>query len=305
MALTSIITVNFHQPEVTLDLLNSIDLYYSKANIEIILVDNGSAKDNEGYFRKHHPNLIYLRSEKNLGFAGGNNLGILKSSGEFIFLLNNDIEITNGVIEELVDTLQENSHVGIISPKINYFDDKKMIQYAGFTAMNYFTCRNECIGQYEHDDQQHDHQVKATGYVHGAAMMIRREVLKNAGLMSENFFLYYEEMDWCDQIRKAGYQVWINTNALIYHKESISVGKNSLLKEYFMNRNRILFMRRNAGPGQRLVFYLYFAMVVTPRNILKYIFSGNTKFISVLFKAINWNLTNKVTSSTLGYPIGK
>ena len=303
MILISIITVNFHQPEVTLALLKSINLHHSKTNIEIILVDNGCAEDNEAYFKAHRHDLVYIRSELNLGFAGGNNLGIQQAKGDYLFLINNDTEITQGLIDQLLQTLEDNPQAGIISPKINYFEDKKMIQYAGFTPMNYYTCRNSCIGQFQHDAGQYDDIIGPTGYVHGAAMMIRRETLNKSGLMAENFFLYYEEVDWCERIKKGGYQIWINTNALIYHKESISVGKNSALKEFFMNRNRILLVRRNAKLQQRLVFYLYFIFFVTPRNIIRYLASGTPHFIPVLFRAIWWNIVNNTISTKLGFKL--
>jgi hypothetical protein len=173
----------------------------------------------------------------------------------------------------------------------------------GFTEMNYFTARNNCIGQFETDNGQYDHLTGPTGYAHGAAMMIKKECIEKAGLMAENFFLYYEEMDWCDRIKKAGYQVWLVTNALIYHKESVSVGKVSALKEYFMNRNRILFIRRNAPLVASIVFYFYFILFVTPRNVLNYLKNGHRDFIRWLFKAIWWNITESKESKNLGYPI--
>lgn len=303
MALVSIITVNYHQPQVTLELLKSIKRFYAQANIEIILVDNGCDYNNAEFYREEWNELQYIQSLKNVGFAGANNLGIQRAKGEFLFLVNNDTEFTENLIEELVETMNENPTIGIISPKINYFDDKHVIQYAGFTPMNFFTCRNKCIGQHERDSSQYADIKHQTGYVHGAAMMTRTEVIQRAGLMSENFFLYFEEMDWCEQIKQAGYEVWVNTNALIFHKESISVGKNSALKEYFMNRNRILFIRRNATTIVRLLFYAYFALVVTPRNVIRYIKEGRTDFILVLFSAIKWNIFNRITSIKLGYPI--
>jgi hypothetical protein len=110
-------------------------------------------------------------------------------------------------------------------------------------------------------------------------------------------------MDWCDRIKKAGYQVWLVTNALIYHKESVSVGKVSALKEYFMNRNRILFIRRNAPLVARTLFYFYFILFVTPRNVLNYFKNGHRDFIRWLFKAIWWNITESKESKKLGYPI--
>jgi GT2 family glycosyltransferase len=121
--------------------------------------------------------------------------------------------------------------------------------------------------------------------------------------MAEHFFLYYEEIDWCDRIKQAGYTIWLVTGALIYHKESVSVGRVSTLKEYFMNRNRILFIRRNAPLGSRLFFYVYFILIVTPRNIIKYITGGHSDFIKWLFKAIWWNITQSKDSKKLGYPL--
>lgn len=303
MSLISIITVNFNQHEATLALLKSIHQYYANANIEIILVDNGSDYNNESYYKLDGQQIIYIRSEVNLGFAGGNNLGIVQAKGNYLFLVNNDTEFTEGLIEQLTHLLDANPAIGMVSPQINYYDDKNIVQYAGFTPMNYYTCRNACIGQFETDNGQYTNQVKPTGYVHGAAMMIRTSAVRKAGAMAENFFLYYEEMDWCDTIRRAGFQTWINTNALIYHKESLSVGKNSALKEFFMNRNRILFIRRNAKLHQRLFFYCYFTLFVVPRNIIKYLKSGTSNFILVLFRALWWNVANKTTSKNLGFKL--
>ncbi|WP_256006450.1 glycosyltransferase family 2 protein [Pedobacter deserti] len=301
MALISIVTVNYNQPQATAELLKSINLYYGQANIEIILVDNCSEKDHEADFRAVNDQIIYIRTARNLGFAGGNNVGIMRARGDYVFLVNNDTEFTSGLIETLVDTFSASPKIGMVSPRINYYDDKSIIQYAGFTPMNYYTCRNKCIGQYEADQGQHNDVIGPTGYVHGAAMMVSREALSKVGLLPENFFLYYEEMDWCEMMRRAGFDIWINTNALIYHKESLSVGRNSALKEYYMNRNRILFIRRNASWFHTLVFFVYFIIFVTPRNMLKYFKSGTPEFVPVLFRAIKWNLSNKPTSSYLGF----
>ena len=163
--------------------------------------------------------------------------------------------------------LDTHPEAGMVSPKIKYFYNKGLIQYAGYTPLNYFTCRNSCIGLREKDEGQYDHISAPTAYCHGSAMMVRKAAVEKGGLMNENFFLYYEELDWCEHIKRAGYKAWVCTEALIYHKESVSVGKKSRLKEYFMNRNRILFIRRNAPYFKRFVFYFYFMLTVFPRNI--------------------------------------
>lgn len=303
MKKVSVITVNYNQPLVTEALLASIEATNSYHPIEIIVVDNGSVNNPVPKWEAQYPGIIFIRSNENLGFAGGNNLGIKATTGDYYFLVNNDTEFTTGLIEGLVNALDDNDKIGIISPKIRYFSDPHLIQYAGFTPMNFWTCQNKCIGQFETDKGQYDHIAAPTGFCHGAAMMLRREAVDKAGLMAENYFLYYEEMDWNERIKRAGYQAWVCTDALIYHKESVSVGQKSALKEYFMNRNRILFMRRNAPFLKALFFYFYFVLLVTPRNILQYIKQKNYNFITMLFKAIFWNLTQPKNSKKLGYPI--
>lgn len=303
MKLVSIITVNYNHPDVTEALLRSIASKNTYLLLEIIVVDNGSRKNPVPEWGLKYPYVQFIRSEENLGFAGGNNLGINVAKGDYLFLINNDTEITEGLIPGLVGYLEEHPQVGVVSPKIMYYDKPDMLQYAGYSHMNYYTARTVCIGQYETDKGQYDNLTGPTGYVHGAAMMLRRPAVEQAGLMAENYFLYYEEFDWAERIRRAGYEVHVYMQALIYHKESISVGKNSPLKEYFMNRNRILFIRRNTPPYTRLIFWLYFLSVVAPRNVLQYIKNKDYGFISVLLRAIGWNITHGTDSNELGYKV--
>lgn len=303
MKKVSVITVNYNQPEVTEALLDSILVAQTSVPVEVIVVDNASTENRIPEWRAKYGDMRFIRSESNLGFAGGNNLGIEAATGEYLFLVNNDTEFTSDLVDRLVDTLERNVKVGIVSPKIRYYDQPDMLQYAGFTRMNYYTARNNCIGQYETDSGQHDHLTGETGFAHGAAMMVRREAIEKAGLMLENYFLYYEEMDWCERIRRSGYAVWVDMQAVIYHKESVSVGAKSALKEYFMNRNRILFVRRNSPAGARLAFWPYFLFLVLAKNMVGYVRERQWSFIPVLFRAVAWNIFNGVNSCKLGYSI--
>ncbi|GHB61474.1 glycosyltransferase family 2 protein [Persicitalea jodogahamensis] len=303
MDLVSIVTVNFNQPAVTEELLQSILQFNTHPAIEVIVVDNGSRQDWTTDWRARFPDFTFIRSEENLGFAGGNNLGIAAARGNYYFLINNDTEITDGLIQTLVKTFQLHPKAGMVSPKILYAEDRHLIQYAGYTAMNFLTGRNKCVGQYETDAGQYNGVSTETGYVHGAAMMVRKTATEKAGLMDTNYFLYYEELDWGERIKKAGYELYVNLDAAIYHKESVSVGKRSALKEYFMTRNRILFMRKHASPLAFLGFCAYYAFVVTPRNMLTYLKNREYGFIKVFFSAIRWHFTHKPDSPDLGYPL--
>jgi len=251
---------------------------------------------------KKYPTVKFIRSEQNLGFTGGNNLGLAQTKGDYLFVINNDTEVTASLIGQLVKTLEEHPKIGVISPKINYFDKPDVLQYTGYTDMNYYTARNKCIGQFEKDNGQYDYLTGKTGYAHGAAMLVRREVMEKVGAFSDNFFIYFEELDWCERIKKAGYEVWVDMKALLYHKESMTVGKQSAFKEYYMNRNRLLFNRKHAPRFSFFIFSVFYTAVVVPKTLLGYIIKKQYNFIPVLKSAIWWNLSNKIDSPEAAFP---
>lgn len=300
MALTSIISVNYNQPQVTLEFLRSVANNTKKDKVELILVDNGSKMDHGISFKEIYPDLKYIRSEKNLGFAGGNNLGIQEASGDFLLFLNNDTELIENFVETLVDEFIKNPGIGLLSPLIVYFDDKTKVQYAGFNPMNYLTGRNRRPLRPKFNLNQ-DNRSQETGFIHGAAMMCRRDDLKKVGLMEENYFLYYEEIDWCEKFKKAGKKIWFTSKTKIYHKESASVGRESSLKTYFMHRNRMLYIRKNTTSINTMLFSIYYILVASPKAIIKYYLNDRKDLIPWVVKAIVWNLTNPKDSDTLGF----
>jgi len=299
-SIISIITVDYRQPTHTLQLLQSIKRYMGNVNLEVIVVDNGSIEDNEALFQTVYPQVVYIRSKENLGFAGGNNLGIRRAKGDYLLFLNNDTEITAGFISTLQKELENHPDIGLLSPLILYFDDQRKIQYAGYTPMNYLTGRNRGMGFMEEDIGQYDHVTTETGYCHGAAMICRRADLQRVGLMEEHFFLYYEELDWCEKFKRAGLKIGFTGKAKIYHKESMSVGKESLLKTFFMVRNRWLFIRRNAKWPSMLVFSAYYLLVAVPFLLLKYLVKGRVDLFRAALRGVAWNLTHRSRSRSLG-----
>jgi GT2 family glycosyltransferase len=296
--MVSIITVNFNQTQVTLDFLESIRNQDYK-DLEIIVVDNASKKSPEEEIRSRFPEVIFIRSEKNLGFAGGNNLGIKAAKGDFLFFINNDTIIPENTISRLVYGLRSSSKVGMISPLIYYYDQQDTLQYAGSTEVATLTGRNSSIGY--HEKWRLSDEIKPTAYPHGAAMMIPRAIVVEVGLMPENFFLYYEELDWCTQIKNHGYEAKVDYGSYILHKESVSTGKNSPLKTYFMTRNRILYMRRNVGGIKRLMFLMFFGLVAFPKNILSLFVKGDYQLAKAYMAGAVWNIFHKKSSNILGY----
>jgi len=303
MSLISIITVNYNQPAVTIEFLKSVKQFAGISKVEVILVDNAPAENRAEDFVAAYPGLIYLSSSKNLGYAGGNNLGIKSAKGDYLLLLNNDTEITEGFLASLVKEMEQHPEIGLLSPLIKYYDNKNIIQYAGFTQMNYLTARNAGIGAMEADKGQYNNDSRETGFCHGAAVMCRRTDLEKAGLMDERYFLYYEELDWCEKFKRTGKKIWFTGKAVIYHKESISVGKASPIKAFFMTRNRMLYIRKNTTLPQSALFTIYYTLIATPKQLLAHLKSGRKDLAIQTLKGIWWNFTHSSNSNSLGYKI--
>ncbi|KYG72266.1 hypothetical protein EV198_0333 [Roseivirga ehrenbergii] len=276
--LVSIITVNYKQAQVTCELLDSI-AKLSYPNLEVIVVDNAQPDDDTQLYRQHFEKVVVINKTENLGFAGGNNEGIKAAQGEYVFLLNNDTEIKGGTIETLLNCFTSPS-VGAVSPVIKYFDAPDTIQFAGFTEINKLTGRNELI-----KSRPQPTGTVLTPYFHGAAVMIPRFVIEQCGLMPEDYFLYYEELDWSRMFREAGFELKVCMDAEILHKESISTGKNSPLKVYYQTRNRIYFMKRQKGQ-RNTAFLLFFLLLSSPKNILSHLLKSEFKHFRAFTKGV-------------------
>lgn len=289
--LISIVSVQYGHPEVTLEMIQSLKKI-SYPNIEIIIVDNASPSGNPDIVKEKYPDIIYIKSDENLGFAGGNNLGFNVAKGKYILMLNNDTEVEVGFLEPLVEKMENNPNIGIVSPKIRFYHSPDTLQYVGYENINPITQRGGAKGFGEKDKGQYEEDAEAA-YGHGAAMMIPVKVIKEVGLMADVFFLYYEELDWAHRIRNAGYKIFYVHNSLIYHKESISTGgRVSALRAYYMTRNRILYLRRNFSGITFLFALIYQMLIAIPKNMVTNIIKGGPKFFLPYNKGIFWHIYN-------------
>lgn len=286
----SIITINYNQLKLTCELLNSLrNLTYP--NVEIIVADNNSTENPTEVIREKYPEVKLIVSPENLGFAGGNNLGIQASTGNYLLFLNNDTEVDPGFLEPLVALFEANPKAGAASSKILYYNSDNTIQYAGSTRIDPFTGRSKRIGWMEKDNGQHNMQ-QETDLAHGAAMMVPRSVINQVGMMPEFFFLYYEEVDWCESIKKAGYKIYFVPASKVYHKESMSIGKRSTLKTYYMTRNRLLYMRRNTSGLKKMTWILFFLLFSLPKNALMFTLQRDIEHGKAFWKGLLWNITH-------------
>lgn len=283
----SIISVNYNGLKDTCELIDSIPF---NDTMEVIVVDNASTEDEASIIQEKYPQVIVIRSDKNLGFAGGNNLGIKEAKGKYIFLINNDTFFKDFNVQVLIDRLESTSIIGVVCPKIRFAWGNNPIQFTGYTPLSQITVRNQAIGFGEEDKGQYG-TPHSTPYAHGAAMMIKREVIEKVGLMPECYFLYYEELDWSMMITRADYEIWYEPTCTIYHKESQSTGQSSPLRTYYITRNRLLLVKRNWKGPTKYLSYLYLICIVATRDILKYTLKGR------------WDLTKSVCRGIIHYYI--
>ncbi|MBI3219588.1 MAG: glycosyltransferase family 2 protein [Bacteroidetes bacterium] len=292
----SVITLNYNTTNHTIALLKSIERIYGQS-LQVIVLDNGSTENPAGLLTSQFPWIDFIRSDRNLGFAGGNNLAMRVAHGEYLFFINNDTEFGSDILSRMINLLEQFQGIGLLCPTIHYYDQPSQVQYAGFTPINKITGRNECLTRVEPGPTG----LAVTHYAHGAAMLVPRRVIDQIGCMPENYFLYYEELDWSELIRRSGYQIAVDTQSAFYHKESRSVEKLSELKSYLLTRNRILFMRKYSSPTHLILFWLFFLVIATPKHLVQSLLERKGKNALAFLQALKWNFSHATHSSTIGY----
>jgi GT2 family glycosyltransferase len=288
--LVSLITVNYNTTKDTKEFLESVKLL-TYENIEVIIVDNASKISPRNELMAVYPSLIYIQSDENLGFAGGNNLGIASAQGEYFFFLNSDTILFPDSLEPLIEFLEQNPQVGMASPKVLY-PDKKTVQYSGGITINPYTGRGKQLGLLEEDAGQYDYCYE-TGWPLGAALIVPKRVIDKIGPMPDIYFLYYEEIDWGEQVKRAGFTVHFIGISKIIHKEATSMGGNeSETKAYYMTRSRLLYMRRNSSGITRIIGFAFFFLVTAPKQTLDYLLRRKFKLLKSFSKGIAWHFVN-------------
>jgi|SRR5665647_225894 GT2 family glycosyltransferase len=212
---------------------------------EIILVDNGSTDDSVAFLSSRYPQITIIKNENNLGFAGGNNVGIryaLKKRSDYVLILNNDTVVEPGLITALVDVAERDPRIGMSGPKILYYDDPTKIWSAGGKINLY-------MGQFANAENGHLRTscqgVKTVDYVSGCALLIKTKVIEEVGLLDNDYFLYLEEADWSFRAREQGYVSVVDCESAILHKAGASTTKDSIY--YYFARNSLLFMKKNGS----------------------------------------------------------
>lgn len=285
----SIITVNYQGTNDTDELLACL-AKCSYPDFDVWVVDNGS-KEPPYALEEKYPTVNFIFSKENLGFAGGNNLAIVACQGDLILLLNNDTLVEPNFLDALPALFAQDEKIGIVSSRLMYRDQPGIVQFAGSKGMNPYTGRSFAIG-WKQKDQPAFHENYPSSHAHGAAMCVKREVFEKIGLMWESYFLYYEELDFCERAKRAGFEIWFCGASEVTHKESMSTGKDSPLKTYYLNRNRLLFIRRNLSGLQKFSAILFFFLLAVPKNLLTLLVKGDFSRAGKIIRGIGWNLSH-------------
>ena len=285
--LVSIVILNYNGLKDLKECFESLDSMNYK-NIELIFVDNNSQDGSVKFVSENYNKVKIIRLKENYGFAKGNNIGVTKSKGEYIILLNNDTVVDKNWGSELVKVAEQSDRIGIIGSKNYFYDDKNEIFYAIGTCDKFGNTQN--IGRSKRDNPFLNTLTKCF-FVCGASLMIKRELFEKIKLFDPTYFIYYEDVDLCWRAIISGYDVIYAPKSFIYHKVG-RVIKDIDRKRFLLERNMLRTMLKNYELRSLVkILPIYFHQKLS--IIYKYRFQKNqlsSKLLITLLKVMLWNL---------------
>jgi hypothetical protein len=279
-----IIIVNYNGEKYTNDCIKSV-LKSSYQNYLVIVVDNASTDNSVKLLEEFNNKIVIIKNNENLGFSGANNIGIkyaLENECEYILLLNNDTEIDKDLIKNMVDSSMKNNNA-IISPKIYYYNEPNMIWSAG-GGLNWKKGLSFHYGQDEIDKGQYNKQ-KEIDFATGCCILIHKSVFDKIGFLAEEYFLYFEDTDFCVRAKRAGIKIIYEPSARLWHKVSSTTGgEESLITLYYGNRNRLYF--NNKFNKKNKLYWLSYFYITRLIKFLNWTIKGKIEKIKIILKAI-------------------
>ena len=264
-----VILVNYNGADDTNECVKSLCEADYK-NLRLVIVDNASTTGRVSYngiISEDKCTILY--QEENIGFAGANNIGIqyaMQFNPSYILILNNDTVVTKGFLQPLIDALKRDKSIVIVTGKIYYFDDKETIWFGG-SFYDCSLCENKIDGIRKPDDERYN-VAKDIPFATGCLWLMPTTVIETVGLMSEDYFLYYEDADYCERVKREGYRIWYEPSSVIYHKESRSTKKGSAIYHYYNLRNYLVYISKHCEKERRYKMYCKRA-VRTIKDIIK------------------------------------
>ncbi len=283
----NIVVLNWNGLKDTIECLQSLRRIDYPA-FRIVVVDNGSTDGSETCIRDQFPEHTLITNSENLGFTGGNNIGIRKSlqdGADYILLLNNDTEVAPDFLRILVETSETDPRIGVIGPIIFYHEQPQTVWSAGGNLD--WRGRAQMIGINEVDSGQFTGSYHDVDFVSGCAMLMKKAVLERVGMLDERFFAYFEETEWCVRARRSGFRIVNAHHAKIWHKIPLDARESSPIVHYYMTRNRLLLLK-SVGAGPLAFVYTLFAEYL--RTLLSWSlrpkWRGKKRHRKMMFQAI-------------------
>ncbi|GAB4524231.1 MAG: glycosyltransferase family 2 protein [Anaerolineales bacterium] len=244
-----ILLVNWNGRENILACLRSLEAVQGPS-FDIAVVDNGSRDGSAQAITRSFPDVTVIQSIVNLGFTGGNNLGLMyaqRQGYEYVLLLNNDTEVAPDFLAPLVQAMEDDPQAAAAGPLIYYHARPRVVWSAG-GVIDWQRGETRMLGLDEHDSGQFDSPPQVVDFVTGCALLVRLSVVAEVGALDERFFAYYEEVEWCVRMQRAGYRILFVPQSKVWHKISPDARQESPQVHYYMTRNRLLFLHLAHAP---------------------------------------------------------
>ena len=277
-----VVVLNWNGYNETRECLNSLSsIKYS--NYRIVVVDNGSDDDSYLKLSKEFGEKIdFVRNEKNLGFAEGNNMGIIyaiKNGAKYVLVLNNDTVVDSLFLDEMVRYAEDNPNVGILGSKIYYHSDPEIIWFSG-GLFSKLKGGMSVKGMGIRDDGNYN-SIKNVDYITGCSLFFKTDVIKKIGLFDKEFFNYAEDADFCFRAKKVGFRVVFVPTSIVWHKIARTMkGNYSPFYLYFQSKNRLLLIKKNFSKIYLLYCIIIHFLFYIPYKLMIILFSKKMKLKS-------------------------
>ncbi len=267
---------------------------------EVIVVDNDSSDDSAEMVSEEFPEVKLIKTER-MGIGQANNIGIKNAKGDFIvFDLNSDDIVARDWLTQLVKSMSSRPGVGIVCGKRLLGKQNSIIDSAG-AKIHFLTGTVPAIGRGKKDSQKYD-AIREVDYV--PVPMVRKEVFQKIGLCDTEYYLYYEETDFCLRAKKAGFEILYVPTAVFWHQRSATVGKSNPRKHYYERRNRIRFIMKNFPSSMLVIPFVFHAVFMSLFYSLYYSFRTNSQFLEAEKNAVFWNFRNAKSTVEKRYAAG-
>jgi len=286
----SVIVVNHNGMSFLKDCFDSL-LAATYPDTELLMVDNGSTDESVSFVERNYPTVTVIHSGGNIGYSAANNLGIRHARGEYVVLLNNDVEVTPGWLEPLVEEFELDSKVAACQPKLLHMINRTSFEYAGAAGgfmdrLGYPFLRGRVFDTIEDDRGQYQTPVDLF-WTSGAAMAIRKNVLDETGLLDEDFVLHMEEIDLCWRLHLRGYRLRVRPDAVIYHYGGGTLSQEKTVKMYYNHRNSMFMLLKNYSGG-RLLWVMPLRLLLDVVLVLKSLATLDLKRLAAVAAAYVW-----------------